>query len=401
MINYLKQMNNEDYRNEKKILFIIFSSWIFFIFSYVFLGDLINKGSLVNGYKLGGDSEFYLSETDNLINGNSFKNLSRLGFYFVLAPFQYFDIHLAWFVVFQSIVTGIAGLCLYKITSAYFSKSSGLICLLLFLFYIPIQIRNYYILTDILFIDLSIITTYFIYFYKKKYLPLIIICVLLLGLFRQNGILYLFSIFSALLFYLNYKKKYLYIFFYLCFCIVLILPVIEILNYLSANSNLVRSIAERGIIYGYSFDTKSVCFSKCHSVELIRVTKTSSLLDLFNFYQDNFINLMKLFFYKVFWLLARFRPYYSDLHNLYILLYVVALYPAFLYGFVKRPKNNFAINVALFFIFFQIILFGITFVDWSGRFSLYFIPFIMIFSSHGILTFLNFVSKKLLGKLNY
>ena len=400
MINYIKKIKNNDYSNKKKILFIIFLFWVVFIFSYVFLGDLINHGYLTNGYKLGGDSEIYISETNNLINGNSFKNISRVGFYLALAPFEYFNIPLVWFVVFQTVMTAIAGLCLYRITSEYFSKSSGLICLLLFLFYIPIQIRNYYILTDTLFIDISIITTYFIFFFKRKLIPLIIIGILLLTLFRQNGILYFFSVIAALLFYLNFKKKNLFIFFYFCLSILLIWPVIEFLSYLSANSDLVRNIAERGIIYGYSFDTKSVCFSKCHSVELIRTTTTSSLVDLFNFYQDNFINLTKLFFYKVFWLLARIRPYYSDMHNLYILLYLVVLYPSFLYGFVKRPKNNFAMNIVLFFIFFQILLFGITFVDWSSRFSLYFLPFVMIFSSYGISVFLNFIFKKLTNIIN-
>ena len=146
---------------------------------------------------------------------------------------------------------------------------------------------------------------------------------------------------------------------YFCLSLVLIFPAIEFLNYLSANSNLVRNIAERGIIYGYSFDTKNVCFSNCHSEDLIRTTTTSTLLDLLNFYQNNFINLMKLFFYKLFWLIARIRPYYSDLHNLYIILYAVVLYPSFLYGFLKRPKNNFAINIILFFSLFQILLLGL------------------------------------------
>ena len=290
---------------------------------------------MTNGYKLGGDSEFYISETNKLINGNSFKNLSRLGFYFILAPFLYFNIPLIWFVFFQIMVSATAGLCLYKITSVYYSKFSGLICLILFLFYIPIQIRNYYILTDILFIDISIISTYFIFFFKRKFLPLIIILVIFLALFRQNGILYFFSILAAFLFFLKYKKKYWFIFFYFCLSLVLIFPVIEFLNYLSANSNLVRNIAERGIIYGYSFDTKNVCFSNCHSIDLIRTTTTSTLLDLLNFYQNNFINLLKLFFYKLFWLIARIRPYYSDLHNLYIILYAVVLYPSFLWLFEK------------------------------------------------------------------
>lgn len=395
IVLYLNKLKNNHYNNEYIFLIVIFAVWLIFIFSYVFLSQLINQGGLTNGYKFGGDSQYYINETKNLIDGNSVEMKSRLGFYFFLVPFISFDIPLAWFSVFQIILTGISAFCLYKITAKYFSKLSGLICLVLFLFFIPIQIRNYYILTDILFIDISIIATYFIFFFKKKYLPIIIICIIFLAFLRQNGILYIFSIIGALFFYLIYKKKYLMIFFYFLFSTLLIFPFLEILDYLSSNSDLVRSITERGIIYGYSFDTKSVCFNNCHSLKLIKTSDTSSLFDLFNFYQTNFVNLFKLFFYKIFWLLARIRPYYSDLHNLYNLSYIIILYPAFLYGFVNRTKNNFAINTALIFSFFQILLFGITFVDWSSRFSLYFLPFIMIFSSFGISNFLSFIFKKL------
>ena len=166
MLKYLNDLNNNDFiKRKENNIYNFFNLDTFYIF--IFFRDLINHGGLTNGYKLGGDSEFYISETNKLINGNSFKNLSRLGFYFILAPFLYFNIPLIWFVFFQITVSATAGLCLYKITSVYYSKFSGLICLILFLFYIPIQIRNYYILTDILFIDISIISTYFIFFFKK------------------------------------------------------------------------------------------------------------------------------------------------------------------------------------------------------------------------------------------
>ena len=135
-------------------------------------------------------------------------------------------------------------------------------------------------------------------------------------LLKQNGIIYFFSILSAILFYLNYKKKYLFILFYLFLLAVIIFPIQELLGYLSNNSNLIDSIINRGIIYGYSFKTKAICCTNCHSLELLKTSNTSTLQDLFNFYKLNLTNLSKLFFYKVFWFLSRVRPYYSDLHNL-------------------------------------------------------------------------------------
>ncbi len=213
MIKYLSRFKNFIYNNERTSVVLIFLIWSIFIFSYIFLDSFINSGDLTKGFKLGGDSIFYINETKNLIEGNPIKLKSRLAFYFALMPFVYFNISLTWFVLFQSIITGLSGFFLYKITLKYFSRFSALICLLLFLFYIPIQIRNFYILTDILFVNLSILITYFIFFYKNKFLPIIIILVISISLLRQNGILYFLSIIGAVLFYLNYNKKYLLIFF--------------------------------------------------------------------------------------------------------------------------------------------------------------------------------------------
>lgn len=384
MHSYLNKFKYFVYNKELITLILIFLSWSIFVFSYIFLDDFVNAGELSRGFKFGGDSQFYIDETKNLIEGNSVKLKSRITFYYTLMPFIYFNISLTWFVILQTIITGLSSFFLYKITLKYFSKLAALICLLLFLFYIPIQIRNFYILTDILFIDLSIIIAYLICFYKKNFLPLIIFLLVSISFLRQNGILYIFSIFAAILIYLYNKKKYFFIFIYFLILIFLIFPIQKILSSLSSNANLIDSIFNRGIIYGYSFQTKSVCYQNCHSLELLRNANTSTLWDFFEFYRLNLINLSKIFFYKMFWLLARIRPYYSDFHNLYILLYSIILYPTFLYGFLKRPKKKFAINVILIFILSQIILFSLTFVDWSGRFSLYFLPFIMIFSSFGI-----------------
>ena len=97
-----------------------------------------------------------------------------------------------------------------------------------------------------------------------------------------------------------------------------------------------------------------------------------------------------------FWLILRARPYYSDLHNYYILIFDLIFYSSFVYGFIKRPKNIFSINIILLYILLSIALVGLTFADWSGRFSLYFLPFVMIFSSYGILIFI----KKILQMVN-
>ena len=191
-----KNIKNKNYR---LYLLIIYFFWISSLIIYLFFSELIKGGALENGVKLGNDSIFYLGEAKKIINQeiSILEHKSKFGYLLFLIPFLYFDLPLYSIVLFQIILTSISALCLYEITSKYFCKFSGLICISLFLFYFPLQITNFYILTEILFINISIILTFFIVFFKKKYLPLIIGLLLILISIRPNGILFLFSLFAS------------------------------------------------------------------------------------------------------------------------------------------------------------------------------------------------------------
>jgi hypothetical protein len=169
---------------------------------------------------------------------------------------------------------------------------------------------------------------------------------------------------------------------------ILSVPTINLLNSYLVDLNLIDGISNKGIIWGWSFEDNKPCRISCLGVELVNKNYQNNIIDIFKFILNNFINFLNIFFLKVFWLLARIRPYYSDLHNYYILIFNLLFYPGFIYGFTKRPKKTFSVNVIILFILLSIILVGLTFADWSGRFSLYFLPLIMIFSSYGILIFL-------------
>ena len=258
---------------------------------------------------------------------------------------------------------------------------------MLFLFYFPIQIRNFYLLTEILFIDLSLILTFFIVFYKKQYIPLIIFLIIALVSIRPNGILFVFSlIFCTLYFLIEYKKK-VFLILFLITLLILAIPTIHLINEYFENLNLIKSL-NKGIIWGWSFENNKICKESCLSSELINNNFPNTLLGYLQFILVNFYDYFKIFFFKIFWLIIRVRPYYSDLHNYYIIFFDLIFYLGFVYGYLKRPKNNFSINFIISFIILSMILVGLTFADWSGRYSLYFLSFIMIFSSYGILIFI-------------
>ena len=397
-------MSNKNFifNNYNLYLITVFIFWITTILLYFFLDDYVKAGSLENGVKIATDSGLYIRVVTEIINGEaSFLDWkSKIGYFLFLTPFIYFDIPFVTIVFLQFFLTAISALCLYKITTKFFCKLSGIICVALFLLYFPLQIRNFYILTEMLFIDVSIFLTFLIVFYKKQYIPLIILLLTFLISIRPNGMLFLFSlIFCILLFLINHKKKK-YFSLFLISLLIATLPVYHLINAYFENLRFIESL-NRGIIWGWSFENNQICKALCLSNELINNNYQNSLLGYLQFVMANFFEYFKIFFFKIFWLVARVRPYYSDLHNYYIIFFNLILYLGFIYGFVKRPKNNFSIRFIIFFILLSMILVGLTFADWSGRFSLYFLPFVMIFSSYGILIFIKKILKMINQKRNY
>ena len=225
--------------NYNLYIFLIYILWIVSIISYFLLA-----GSLNNGVKFGSDTKFYLRQVNEILNGEAsiLDYKSKLGYIFFLIPFIYFDIPLVIIVFFQLFLTSISAWCLYKITSKFFCKLSGVICVALFLLYFPIQIRNFYILTEMLFIDITIILTYFIVSFKKYYLPIIIFLIVVLVSIRPNGILFLFSILAGIFFLLIRFKKYLLLSSFLAVSTILIFPLTNLLNSYITDLNLINSL---------------------------------------------------------------------------------------------------------------------------------------------------------------
>jgi hypothetical protein len=377
-----------NFKNFNLYLSLVYFFWIILVISYFFL----------IGIKYGVDTYTYIMRTEKILSGDFsiIASASGFGLSLLLLPFVYFDISLVFFVFFNILLTGLAGLCLYKITSKFFCKLSGIICVVLFLFYFPFLFFNFQILTDTLFINLIIICCYLFVYFKKIYIPIILLLILALISVRPNGLIFLFSILICTFFFLISYKKYLYLLLFSLFSLILIFPIINISNNFIISLNLQEAISSNGIILGYSFEKGTSCWKDCSAIELTNQNYENNIIGVLKFISINFINYFKLFLLKIFWLLLRARPYYSDLHNLYIIFFDIILYPSFIYGFIKRPKNNFSVNVILFFILFSIILVGLTFDDWDGRFSLYFLSLVMIFSSYGILIFV----KKFFYKIN-
>ena len=137
--------------NNQKLYFNIFFFipyllWSILILIYVFNSDLIKAGEINGLIKLGNDSSRYIFEAEKLANFN-FTNLyiSKLSYIILLAIAFKLNLDLTTIIIFQFLTTIISSLCLYLIAQKLFSKWVGLLSILIFLTYLPIQLRNFYL----------------------------------------------------------------------------------------------------------------------------------------------------------------------------------------------------------------------------------------------------------------
>jgi len=162
------------------------------------------------------------------------------------------------------------------------------------------------------------------------------------------------------------------------FTLLLIFTNIGINNY-----DLISSFS-KGIIWGYSFETSSICYKEC----IYGLTNPSfyekNILGLILYFKDNFIILTKVSIYKIILFFTGWRPYYSFLHNLFILVFHIPIYLLFCIYFLKFRKFDQFESFTIFYILLSSIFVGVTFVDWSGRFIMFILPFIIIYASKSL-----------------
>ena len=363
-----------------KILFFVpYLLWSIIILLYVFNSDLIKSGELNGLIKLGNDSSRYIFEAEKLANFN-FSNLyiSKLSYIVLLAIVFKLNLDLTTIIIFQFLTTIISSLCLYLIARKLFSKWVGLLSILIFLAYLPIQLRNFYLLTEILFINFSIIITY-LFFFKRHLKTMILFMGLFILFLRPQGILILLSISFTTIIFLKLSKDYNFIIKLIIIFLCLVLTIFFIDNAIKEYDLI--SAFSKGIIWGYSFGTNAICHNNCIPGLTNSDLYEKNIFGLMQYIKDNFFILLKVSFFKIILFFTGWRPYYSYFHNFFLLCFHIPIYVMFCIYFFKSKKIVSFEIFTLFYILLSVSFISVTFVDWSGRFIMYIFPFMIIFAS--------------------
>ena len=375
----------------KNILYLILSGYLAYMFGFYFFSEYIFPSiDFTNGYIFANDTPRYIDGAKKIINLElpQGKGSNFLGYIFFIAFFEYFNLNMTYVVISQIFLTFLSSLCIYRISKKFSSHIGGIFCLSLYLFYLPIQMWNFYILTETIFICSIIFVIYFFIFLEKKYLPILIFMIFFTLICRPHGIILLPSLSLSILIWLYFNNKIKT--FYLCLVglIIISYPVLILLNYYLENQNIISWIVKTGIIFGYENKNNYLDFK-------IPVDINNNISSLILFYFDNMFVFILSFFKKIWFFFTRMRPFHSDFHFYYLMTYNLIYFPLSIVGAFKLyKKNNLGITLMFFLIIFFAICTGFTYADYDARFSLYILPLIFIFASVGFISIKNLIITK-------
>ena len=189
------------------------------------------------------DSILYIDKA-NLIAQFQFDSIpiSKFSYIFLLSITIILNLNFSVIVILQFFTTIYSSFCLYKIGSKLFSKETGIISMFFFNIF-TYSIEKFLSLTEILFINISIILTYLILF--KRNHSLIIIPLIIFFLFlRPQSILFLSSLAISFITY-SYliKKENLFLKINSFVWLIIILFLIYFLNMITKEYDLVNSLS--------------------------------------------------------------------------------------------------------------------------------------------------------------
>ena len=287
---------------------------------------------------------------------------------YLIAPFVKYNF-LEAVIILQIILSVIAFWIYLKIINEVTSNNLVYLFGVLLFLWPELQIWNYYIHTESIFISLSVIALYF--YFNKSYSLTFLIC-FTLCLIRPNGFIFLlgFSIFYF------HQKVELKTFLISSIALILILTYIsfeiilpKIFNIFSLYSNLTSGL----IIQGYKDWHVGSSLTECSECELIKKSTYVIINNPFFYF--------KLFTFRFIIYVTQFRPYYTSYHNMFIIISFLVIYFGVCKSIItdKFKRIGYLILPTVF----QILIVIVSGVDWDNRFIVIILPNIFILSVMG------------------
>jgi len=292
------------------------------------------------------------------------------------------NIHYA--ILFQILLTIAAANCLSIICEKTTrSRLAGIFAMAVFLLNYFIQFWTISLFSESFFISLSIFLIYGTLQWKPslKYLMILSLVGLVVLFARPQGVLF---VLPCLLYYLGKNDRFRKYLSNSLFAIAAVLILIFSFTRSTDCENIFKPIAESSIICGFPQTIFQEPFP-----ERCTILKAHEYL----IEKHGILHEFQLFFQKTISLFSFTRPYYSAKHNLLIgvnyLLLILSLIPLLI-------KSNAPKEISLFFkiILLNILLIGLTYDEWHGRYLAVIMPLLILLSAISIVPAIGFFRKK-------
>ncbi|MBV6644316.1 MAG: glycosyltransferase family 39 protein [Cyclobacteriaceae bacterium] len=368
-------------RTYKHLLSILVLSSI-----YVFL-SILTYHQL--GTKIVNDSPRYLEYAEQLKSGFYFDrhNFWYLGYVFFIFLIKVFTQEVGAIILAQHLLSLIALLTLYKASYALFQdRMKATITALLFIFFVEINSWNAYILPESFYLSMTCFSLCFLIliFHKTKNWSTLLmgfVIVSVTALSKPTGIALLMALAFSSSMLINLKWRW------------PLLGIAMVVSLLLANTMLdTFRVIELNYVKGevvYAVGTlpnDGLYDPLILDVPKDMVTSASDqgpVMQIVTFIVQNPWYWTKLFCLKVFFFLTHVRPYWSDWHNLFSVVFLLPMYYhaiRTLRSGIPKTISHFAVSYLLI----HIIIIGITSVDWDGRFLVPLLPVIFLCATPAI-----------------
>lgn len=336
------------------------------------------------GIGYGGDTGRYLGAADGFLHGElpAGKSVFYLGYDLFVTVFMATPLGEAGIISGQLAVSALAALCMYKLGTHLYSARAGYLAALLYIGFLKLHPWNVYVLTDSLFISLTIISTYVLL--TAKTMPHYTVAgglIFFTTITRPDGIAVLLAALAYSLYALYARRQYRA----LGAVTLIVLTTLPLSWYavgkIITNEDLLYHYELGAVIWSYEPLYQSMPGELPASAE----NSNNPLNALIAFVWEKPVFFVSLAVTKLWYEIIHVRPFHAPLHNFLILATVIPLYVLAFLG-LRQPV---ATNVKLYLLAvlaFKAGIVAFTFADWTGRFLLHVMPIILLLAAGGLST---------------
>ncbi len=335
-----------------------------------------------NGIRTGGDTGRYLGAADALLRGAwpVDKATSYLGYDFFVALFRASGLDPTGIVVAQIALSGIATFCLYRLARRMYGARTGMLAALMFAAYPEIQTWNTYILTESLFVSMSIIALSLVVAARRPWhiafaaLALIFACTV-----RPHAVILLPAVLAYVAWRLWLARCYRWLT-VLGLAVALAVPLaLTVVGGMLAHETVLKHYIDGTIIWGY--DTLRLHMPGALAPDV--TAATNPIGQILAFAADKPVYFLQLAGLKLWYQFLQARPYYSASHNIFLVATLLPVYALALWGATRPVAHGGARLLLISVVVFQSLAVAVTFADWDGRHLLVILPFLFVFAAAG------------------